>query len=468
MRTSITRLCLVAAVVTSAQAAVTSGLVHHWNFDEGPDWHDSAFQSVYPGTSAYDSVGGANATLQNMGASNWVSGRQFTALSFDGVNDHLTVGANPAGTLGGTASLSFWLRTTQTGTVSAATAPGVAGVAGSGGAQWGWLDDAGRIGLSVDNTLVARSTNAVNDGQWHHVVLTRDSASGAGRSISMARCRLPPPARPAHAPRPSPAWRGSRTAPARSILPGRLDQVHVFNRVITSAEVAMLRTNHAPKSWDITTEGREQPPVHHRQHFRRTYDVENDPLTVQSWTQPAHGTVTHNGDGSFTYTATAGYLGSDSFAVVVGDGQGGFHRANLKVTVMSEPPGGGGVPVTQFTEFAALQANGVDMSHNGWRVPRVMDWNNDGKLDLLIGAGGYVWRYMNNGTAAVPAFAPGVKVQAAGADIYAGTGSSPIALMDMTGDGVKDLVVADSASKLRVYRNTAAANAARCTRRRSS
>ena len=31
--------------------------------------------------------------------------------------------------------------------------------------------------------------------------------------------------------------------------------------------------------------------------------------------------------------------------------------------------------------------------------------------------------------------------------------------MDMTGDGVKDLVVADSASKLRVYRNTAAANA---------
>ena len=88
--------------------------------------------------------------------------------------------------------------------------------------------------------------------------------------------------------------------------------------------------------------------------------------------------------------------------MVVGDGQGGFHRANLNVTVMSEPPGGGGVPVTQFTDFAALQANGVDISHSGWRVPRVIDWNNDGKLDLLIGAGGYVWRYMNNGTATVP------------------------------------------------------------------
>ena len=51
-------------------------------------------------------------------------------------------------------------------------------MAGAGGAQWGWLDDAGRIGLAVDNTALARSTNAVNDGQWHHVVLTRDSASG--------------------------------------------------------------------------------------------------------------------------------------------------------------------------------------------------------------------------------------------------------------------------------------------------
>jgi hypothetical protein len=97
------------------------------------------------------------------------------------------------------------------------------------------------------------------------------------------------------------------------------------------------------------------------------------------------------------------------------------------------------------------------MSHSGWRIPRVIDWNNNGKLDLLIGAGGYVWLYTNTGTATSPAFGTGVKVKAAGADLYAGTGSSPIALVDMTGDGVRDLVVADSASKLRVYRNTTAA-----------
>ena len=445
-------------LVNSAPAAVTN-IVHHWNFDEGPDWHDSPFQSAGTNAVAFDSAGSAPAALQNMGGSNWVSGKQFTGLAFDGMNEHLIVATNLATTLGGTASLSFWLRTMQTGAVSAATAPGVAGVAGAGGAQWGWLDDAGRIGLAVDDALVARTVSPVNDGKWHHVVLTRDSATGAGQVyldsvLSGAATGLT----------------GVRSTAFTSLarienggspkyFSGRLDQIHVFNRVLSGAEVATLRTNHAPKCWDTTTEGVNDRAFSTASIFSRTYDVENDVVTVKSWTQPAHGTVTYNGDGSFTYTAMGGYIGNDSFAVVVGDGQGGFHRANLKVTVMYEPPGGGGAPVTQFTDFATMQAGGLDISHNGWRVPRVIDWNNDGKLDLLIGAGGYVWRYTNTGTAAVPSFTPGVKVQAAGADIYAGDGTSPITLMDLTGDGVKDLVVADSASKLRVYRNTAAAGA---------
>ena len=448
---------LLACHLASQVFAAPAGLVHHWNFDEGPDWHDSAFGSVCTNTAAGDCVSGAKAMLQNMGGSNWVSGRQFTALEFDGVNDHLAIATNLANTLGGTASLSFWLRTTQTGAVSAATAPGIAGVAGSGGAQWGWLDDAGRIGLSVDNTLVARSTKAVNDGRWHHVVLTRDTATGAGQvylggTLSAAATGA------------SGLRNNSFTSLGRiensgspKSLRGRLDQVHIFNRVVTSAEVAMLRTNHAPKIWDTATEGVNSRPFTTMSIFAKAYDVERDPLSVSIWTQAAHGFVTYNGDGSFTYTATSGFIGNDSFTVTVEDGKGGFHSADMKLTVMSESPGGGGVPVTQFINFTPLQSNGTNMSHNGWRSPRVIDWNNDSKSDLLIGAGGYVILYTNIGTATVPAFTTGVRVKAAGTDIYAGNSSSPIALMDMTGDGMKDLVVADSSSKLRVYRNTAAA-----------
>lgn len=458
-RTLLVRLSLGLGLATTSLAAIPGGLVHHWNFDEGPDWHDSAFGSVCTDTEAVDCVGSAKATLVNMGGSNWVSGRQFTGLSFNGVNQYLTVTTNLADTLGGTASVSFWLLTTQTGGVSAATAPGLAGVAGPGGAQWGWLDDAGRLGLSVDDTLVARTATPVNDGQWHHLVLTRDEATGAGQVYldgQLAGSGV--------------GDSGSRTAPFMSLariekggspghFRGRLDQVHVFSRVITSAEVWMLRTNHAPKIWDTWTEGVNNRPFTTMSIYAKAYDVERDPIAVWTWTQPAHGSVKDNGDGSFTYTAANGYIGTDSFGVTVEDGKGGFHSACMKVAVMSEPPSGGGVPVTQFTDFTRIQVGGADIAFSGLRVPRVIDWNSDGKPDLLVGAGGGVWIYTNIGTASAAVFASGTRVQAAGAEISSGDSQAPIALVDLTGDGVQDLVLSDATKKLRVYRNTAPAHA---------
>ncbi len=43
------------------------------------------------------------------------------------------------------------------------------------------------------------------------------------------------------------------------------------------------------------------------------------PLTLIGHTNPAHGTLTLNADGSFTYTPAAGYSGSDSFSYTVSD-----------------------------------------------------------------------------------------------------------------------------------------------------
>ena len=72
MKLTISLPIAVACMMPGFLAAAPSGLVHHWNFDEGPDWHDSAFQSVYNGTQAFDSQGSSHATLQNMAASSWV------------------------------------------------------------------------------------------------------------------------------------------------------------------------------------------------------------------------------------------------------------------------------------------------------------------------------------------------------------------------------------------------------------
>ncbi len=49
-------------------------------------------------------------------------------------------------------------------------------------------------------------------------------------------------------------------------------------------------------------------------------DPDGDPLTVVDVTQPSHGTVTVNPDGSFSYVPTAGYYGNDSFTFSASDG----------------------------------------------------------------------------------------------------------------------------------------------------
>ncbi|MCW1925897.1 Ig-like domain-containing protein [Luteolibacter arcticus] len=446
----------------AGMAAVSDGLTHQWNFDESRDWHDSPFATPALPAVFQDMVGGQAATPVGLDNTAVVSGREFMALSFSGNGTRLQVGQNLAPELGVTSSLAFWMRTTATGGSDQTNSPGVTGsAAGSGGIQWGWLDANGRLCLSADGSLLAQSPQAVNDGNWHFVVMTRNSSTGAGQLYldgSLVDSRTGPT--------------GARTLAFQSLgrientsgnagcFVGRLDKLTVFNRVITGAEVTSFMNNHAPKTWNLTTDGVNDRVFSTDSVFKRAYDVERNALTVQGWTTPAHGTVSHNGDGSFNYTATGGYAGTDSFDVTVSDGVGGYHRSSLTVKVVAEPPGGGGIPVTQFTNFAAIQAGGVDISHANMRVPRAIDWNVDGKMDILVGAGGYVWRYLNTGTAAVPAFAAAVKVQAAGVDIYANTtGNSPITLADMTGDGVPDLVMADSASKLRVYRNTAAAGA---------
>ncbi|MGC4014881.1 MAG: Ig-like domain-containing protein [Luteolibacter sp.] len=436
------------------------GLIHHWNFDEGPDWHDSAYQTSYPGTTAYNY--GASmpaATLKNMTAANWVSGRQFTALSFNGSNQYVDAATNLASTLGGTASLSCWLRTTQTGPSASTNAPGITGSSASGGVQFGWIDNTGRIALSVDNVLVARSAQPVNDNLWHHVVITRNASTGAAQVFVDGVLSASATGATGVKSAAFTSLGRIENGGAAAYFQGRLDQITVFNTVIAAGTVTTLQTNHAPKAWDTTTDGVNTGTFTTKSVFANCYDVERQTLSVASFTQPAHGSVVHNGDGSFSFSATTGYLGKDAFTVVIEDGNGGYHRVTMNVNIATEPVGGG-VPLLTYGGFTALQANGADFDKSGLRVPRAIDWDGDGKLDLLLGAGGYVWLYLNTGTVNAPAFGAGTKVKANGSDIYVNTtSSSPIALVDMTGDGVRDLVVSDSASKLRIYRNTSAAGA---------
>jgi VCBS repeat-containing protein len=62
-------------------------------------------------------------------------------------------------------------------------------------------------------------------------------------------------------------------------------------------------------------------------------DPDGDPLNVTSFTQPLHGSVTRNADGSFIYTPQPGYVGLDSFTYTISDGRGGFDTATVTLQV---------------------------------------------------------------------------------------------------------------------------------------
>ncbi len=158
------------AVTAENDAPVFSledGLVHHWKFDEGS------------GSQSEDSTGRTQLTLAGDAA--WVESPVGGGIQLDGIDDYIATGEDLTSTLGGTSTLSGWIQTTDVGENKVWRRPAIIGSEQSGGSndiRWGAIDPSGRIGISAGNNAGAVSSTAVNDGEWHHIALTRDAATG--------------------------------------------------------------------------------------------------------------------------------------------------------------------------------------------------------------------------------------------------------------------------------------------------
>ena len=62
-------------------------------------------------------------------------------------------------------------------------------------------------------------------------------------------------------------------------------------------------------------------------------DADGGTLSVHDHTNPEHGVLTDNGDGTFTYTPSADYFGSDSFSYTVVDDSGNESTATVNIDV---------------------------------------------------------------------------------------------------------------------------------------
>ncbi|MDP3744555.1 MAG: LamG-like jellyroll fold domain-containing protein [Methylotenera sp.] len=177
---------------------------------------------------------------------------------FDGTNDYINI-PTIYNQLKGTFSFSAWLNTTQVGNNVDWQAPGITGVEQNGGQNdifIGWLDASGRIGLNVKNDNSFTSTSSVNNGQWHHVVFTRDMASGLTKIYVdgvLQNTRTQGTGLIGNTFNGIGIVRNTSSSTAPKYFNGKLDEILIFNNILTDANVTQIYSNQSiGKNWDGT------------------------------------------------------------------------------------------------------------------------------------------------------------------------------------------------------------------------
>lgn len=226
----------------SDAAGGEAGLEAYWAMDEA-SWSGTSGEVV--DQSGNGNHGTARNGADTESASPALAGDPGTCGygQFDGNDDYVDV-PGLSDTLNDTASLAFWIRTTQAGNDTGWVAPGIAGVEQNGGTNdifWGWLDGSGRIGVSVGNDYSTKSQSAINSGQWRHVVLIRDVAQAEYRiyidgSLDASGAISAADVTTAY----SSIGRIEDTGGTPEYFAGELDEVRIYGGALTDAEVTAV------------------------------------------------------------------------------------------------------------------------------------------------------------------------------------------------------------------------------------
>lgn len=229
----------------------TTGLVAHWKLDEGS------------GTTTADSSGNGNTgTLTN--GPTWTTGKLAGAVSFDGTNDYIGVPSSSSLNNLSALTVTAWIRPNDVDSPKRIVTKSTECCMSQSSGGWRFIvsDNASALDKGLDfnvdysgTNLDLNKNNLLTTGTWQHVAVTWDgtsSASGAhiyvnGQVVSSYDGSDDPT--------------GSRVDDSGTALgiggrssglnpgdwfDGNIDDVRVYNRVLSAAEIAALYSNTSP------------------------------------------------------------------------------------------------------------------------------------------------------------------------------------------------------------------------------
>ena len=107
----------------------------------------------------------------------------------------------------------------------------------------------------------------------------------------------------------------------------------------------------------------------------------------------------------------------------------------------------------RYVTRTRLKAGGKEIKVRGPSAPCLLDWNEDGRRDLLVGdGGGYLHLFLNGGSSAAPDYGSKSRVQADYKTLDVRSNASPC-IVDWNGDGRFDLLVGSWSGELFLFLN---------------
>ena len=127
--------------------------------------------------------------------------------------------------------------------------------------------------------------------------------------------------------------------------------------------------------------------------------------------------------------------------LLVGDG-GGYLHLFLNTGSSATP---------DYPSTSRVQADYKILDVRSNASPCVVDWNGDGRFDLLVGCwSGELFLFLNEGSRGQPVFGKPIKLNDGKLDV--GSDSSPD-MADLNGDGKKDLIVGNEKGEVLIFLN---------------